>query len=142
MKLTRQKLSSVLHILSNLFHKLKTIFYLYDQLRLFLLLLLADSRRCSGIYNFFFYNLRDQLLPSIYPWLRNRCLAINISALLVSADMSYVPVDWQRPGWNIHISSDISALWTECHISPCLYSSLYLYNPVNVGNETIPFTER
>jgi hypothetical protein len=26
-----------------------------------------------------------------------------------------LPVAWQRPGWNIHISSDISALWAECH---------------------------
>jgi hypothetical protein len=33
--------------------------------------------------------LRDQLMPSIYPWLRNRCLAINNSSLLVSADESY-----------------------------------------------------
>jgi hypothetical protein len=41
-----------------------------------------------------------------------------------------------------HISSDISALWAECHISPCLYSSLYLYNQVKEGSETIPFTER
>jgi hypothetical protein len=32
------------------------------------------------------------LLPSIYPWLRIRCLAINNSSLLVSADMSHVPV--------------------------------------------------
>jgi hypothetical protein len=44
--------------------------------------------------------------------------------------MRYVPVAWQRPGWNIHISSDISALWAERHSSPCLYSSLYLYNQV------------
>jgi hypothetical protein len=65
------------------------------------------------------------LLPSIYPWLRNSCLAINNSSLLVSADISHVPVAWQRPGWNMHICSDISALWVECHISPCLYSSLY-----------------
>jgi hypothetical protein len=42
------------------------------------------------------------------------------------ADMSHVPVAWQRPGCNIHISSDISALWAECHVSHCLYSSLYL----------------
>jgi hypothetical protein len=89
-----------------------------------------------------FYNLRYQLLPSIYPLLRNRCLAINNSSLLVSADMNHVPFAWQRPGWNIHISSDISVLWAECHISPCLYSSLYLYNQVKEGNETIPFTER
>jgi hypothetical protein len=39
--------------------------------------------------------------------------------------MSHVPVAWQRPAWNMHIFSDISALWAECHISPCLYSSLY-----------------
>jgi hypothetical protein len=65
---------------------------------------LADSRRCPGIYNLSFYNLCDQLLPSIYPWLRNRCLAINNSSLLVSSDMSHVPVTWQRSGWNIHIS--------------------------------------
>jgi hypothetical protein len=58
------------------------------------------------------------------------------------SDMSHVPVAWQRPGWNIHISSDISALWAKCHISPCLYSSLYLYNQVKEGNETISFTER
>jgi hypothetical protein len=45
-------------------------------------------RRCPDIYNIFFYKLRDQLLPSIYPWLRNRCLAINNSSLLVSADES------------------------------------------------------
>jgi hypothetical protein len=90
----------------------------------------------------FRYNVRDQLLPSIYRWLRNRCLAINNSSLLVSADMSHLPVVWQRPGWNIHISSDISALWPECHISPCLYSSLYLYNQVRQENETIPFTEK
>jgi hypothetical protein len=82
------------------------------------------------------------LLSLIYPWLLNRCLAINNSSLLVSADMSHVPVSWQRSVWNIHISSDISALWAECHISPCLYSSLYLYNQVKKGNETIPFTER
>jgi hypothetical protein len=56
--------------------------------------------------------------------------------------MSHVPVAWQRPGYNIHISSDISALWAECHISPCLYSSLYLYNQVKDRNKTIPFTER
>jgi hypothetical protein len=80
---------------------------------------------CPGIYL-----SRDQLLP----WLRNRCLAINNSSLLVSADMSHVPVAWQWPGWNIHIFSDVSALWAECHISPCLYSSLYLYNQVKEGN--------
>jgi hypothetical protein len=87
-----------------------------------------------------FYNLRDKLLHSIYPWLRNRCLAINYSSLLVSADMSHVPVARQRPGWNIYISLGLSALWAECHISPCLYS--YLYNHVKEGNETIPLTER
>jgi hypothetical protein len=76
-------------------------------------------------------------MPSIYPWLRNHCLAINNTSLLVSADMSHVPVAWQRPGWNIHISSDISALWAECHIYPCLYSSLYLFSQIKEGNETI-----
>jgi hypothetical protein len=76
-----------------------------------------------------------------YPWLRNRCLAINNSSLLDSADMRHVPVAWQRLGWNIHISSDISALWAECHISPCLYSSIYLYNQVKEGNETVALTE-
>jgi hypothetical protein len=86
---------------------------------------------CPGIYL-----SRDQLLP----WLWNRCLIINNSSLLVSADMSHVPIAWQRPGWNMHIFSDISALWAECHISPCLYSSLY--NQVKERNETIPFTER
>jgi hypothetical protein len=25
------------------------------------------------------------------------------------------PVAWQWPGWNVHISSDISAVWSECH---------------------------
>jgi hypothetical protein len=84
---------------------------------------------CPGIYN-----LRDQLLSSIYPWLRHRCLAINNSSLLVCVDMSHVPVAWQLPGWNIRISSDISTLWPECHISPCLYSSLYLYNQIKEGN--------
>jgi hypothetical protein len=89
----------------------------------------------EAVCSFPFY---DQLLPSIYPWLRNRCLAINNSSLLVSADMSHVPVALQRPGWTIHISSDISALWTECHISPCLYSSLYLYNQVKEGKIVMP----
>jgi hypothetical protein len=28
--------------------------------------------------------------------------------------MSHVPVTWQRPGWNIHIFSDISSIWAEC----------------------------
>jgi hypothetical protein len=66
--------------------------------------------------------------------------------------MNHVPVAWQCPGWNIHayiyiyiyihFSSDISTLWAECHISPCLYSSLYLYNQVKEGKETIQFTER
>jgi hypothetical protein len=41
-----------------------------------------------------------------------------------------------------YIFSDISALWAECHISPCLYSSLYAYKQVKEGNETIPFRER
>jgi hypothetical protein len=50
------------------------------------------SRLCPGIHNISSYNLRDQLLPPIYPWLRNRCLAINNSSLLVSADASHVPV--------------------------------------------------
>jgi hypothetical protein len=50
-----------------------------------------------------FYNLRDQLLPSIYLWLWNCCLAINNSPLLVSADMSHVPVAWQWPGWDIFV---------------------------------------
>jgi hypothetical protein len=53
--------------------------------------------------------------------------------------MSHVSVAWQRPGWNVNIFSGILALWAECHISPCLYSSLYLYNHVKEGNETIPF---
>jgi hypothetical protein len=77
-----------------------------------------------------FYNLRDQLMPSKYPWLRNRCLAINNFSLLLSADMSHVSVAWQRPGWNIHISSDISGLWAECHICrrcPRIHN-LYFYN--------------
>jgi hypothetical protein len=56
-----------------------------------------NNRRCPDIYL-----SRDQLLPSIYPRLRNRCLAINNSSLLVSADISHVPVAWQCPGWNIH----------------------------------------
>jgi hypothetical protein len=43
---------------------------------------------------------------------------------------------------HIYISSDIWTVWAECHIYPCLYSSLYLYNQVKEGNETIPFTER
>jgi hypothetical protein len=42
----------------------------------------------------------------------------------------------------INFSSDILALWAECHISPSMYYSLYLYNQVKEGNETIPFTER
>jgi hypothetical protein len=71
------------------------------------------------------------LLPLIYPCLWNCCLAINNSSLLGSVDMSHVPIAWQWPGWNIHISSDISAFWAECHISPCLYSSLY--NQVKEG---------
>jgi hypothetical protein len=58
-----------------------------------------DTRRCPGMSL-----SRDQLLPSICPWLQNRCLAINNSSLLVSADMSHVPVAWYYPGWNIHIS--------------------------------------
>jgi hypothetical protein len=105
---------------------------------------ILSSKRTKWNCHLFFYNLRDQLLPSIYPWLRNRCLAINNSSLLVPAGMSHVPVAWQYPGWNIHtyihFSSDISALWAECHISLCLYSSLY--NQVKEGNETIAFTER
>jgi hypothetical protein len=56
------------------------------------------------------------------------------------ADMSHVPVAWQRPGSNIRISSDTSALWAEFNISPCLYFSLH--NQVKEGNETIPFMER
>jgi hypothetical protein len=84
------------------------------------------SRRCPGIHN-----LRNQLLPR----LRNRCLVINNSSLLVSANMSHVPVARQGPGWNIHIFSYISALWAECHISPCVYSSLY--SQVREGNETL-----
>jgi hypothetical protein len=47
----------------------------------------------------FLYNLRDQFLLSIYPWLRNRCLPINNSSLLVSAGMSHVPVASQRLSW-------------------------------------------
>jgi hypothetical protein len=35
-----------------------------------------------------------------------------------------------------YISSVISALWAECHISPYLYSSLYLYNQVKDGRVT------
>jgi hypothetical protein len=108
---------------------------------LLILIFILSSKRGKWNCHLSFYNLRDQLLPSIYPWLRNHCLAINNSSL-VSADMSHVPVAWQRPGWNMHISSDILALWAECHISPCSYSSLYLYNQVKEGNETIPFTER
>jgi hypothetical protein len=68
---------------------------------------------------------------------------MNNSSLFVSAGMSHIPVAWQRPGWNIHtnihLSSDISALWAECHTSPCLYSSLH--HQVKDGNETIPFTK-
>jgi hypothetical protein len=45
---------------------------------------------------------------------RNRCLAINNSSLFF-ARMNHVAVAWQRAGWNIHISSDISPLWSECH---------------------------
>jgi hypothetical protein len=61
-------------------------------------------------------------LPSLYTLLQNCCLDINNSSLLVSVDMSHVPVSWQRPGWDIHISSDLSAPWAEWHTSPCLYS--------------------
>jgi hypothetical protein len=66
---------------------------------------LLSSKREKWNCHLSFYNLHDQLLPSIYPWLQNRCLAINNSSLLVSMDMSYVPIALQRPGWNIHISS-------------------------------------
>jgi hypothetical protein len=56
---------------------------------------------------------------------------------------SRTPQHFMEPeGWNINIFSDISALWAECHIYPYLYSSLYLYNQVKEGDETIPFTER
>jgi hypothetical protein len=74
---------------------------------------IVDSRRelsWSCLY-LSFYNLRDQLLLSICPCLWNRCLAINKSSLLVSANMSHVPVAWQWPGWNIHISMNILTLW-------------------------------
>jgi hypothetical protein len=111
-----------------------------------ILILIQWSKRAKWNCHLSFYNLRDQFLPSMYPWLRNSCLATNNSSLFVSADMNHVPVAWQWPGRNIHthmhFSSDISALWAECYISPCLYSSLYLYNQVKEGNETIPFTER
>jgi hypothetical protein len=77
----------------------------------FIYTILADSPR---IYKLSFYNLRDQLLLSIYPWLWNHCLAINSSSLLVSADMSHVPIAWQQPGWNI-IFREIfrPSLWIE-----------------------------
>jgi hypothetical protein len=91
-------------------------------------------RRCPGIYNLSFYNLRDRLLPSIYPWLRNRCLDINNSSLLVSADMSHVPVASQRSGWNIHSSSDISALWAECHISHCIHGKIVMPEHTHTHN--------
>jgi hypothetical protein len=79
-----------------------------------ILIFILSSKRAKWNCHLSFYNLRDQLLPSIYPSLQNRCLA-NLS-LLVSKDMSYVPVAWQWPGWNIHISSGISALLSECHM--------------------------
>jgi hypothetical protein len=68
---------------------------------LLILIFILSSKRAKWNCHLSFYNLRDQLLPSIYPWLWNCCLAINNSSLLVSADMSQVPVAWQRPSWNI-----------------------------------------
>jgi hypothetical protein len=65
---------------------------------------ILSSKRANWNCHLSFYNFLDQLLLSIYPWLRNRCLAINNSSLLVSADMSHVSVAWQCQGWNIHIS--------------------------------------
>jgi hypothetical protein len=112
---------------------------------LLILIFILSSKGAKWNCRLSFYNLRNQLFPSIYPWLRNHCLAINNSSLLVSADMSHVSIAWQCPGSNMHtyinFSSDISALWAECHISPCLYSSLYLYDQVKEENETIPFKE-
>jgi hypothetical protein len=55
---------------------------------LLILIFILSSKRAKWNCHISFYNLRDQLLPSIYPWLRNRCLAINNSSLLVSADES------------------------------------------------------
>jgi hypothetical protein len=102
-------------------------------------------QRCPGITWTLFANSL-QAVCTFYNLRVNCCPAINNSSLLVSADMSPVPVAWQCLGWNIHtyihFSSDISALWAEWHISPYLYSSLYLYNQVKEGNETITFTER
>jgi hypothetical protein len=81
------------------------------RVRLCLYIVLADSLALPGyivnsleaVCSFSFtYNLRGELLPLIYPWLRNRCLAIKNSPLLVSADMSHVPVARQGPGRNIH----------------------------------------
>jgi hypothetical protein len=87
-------------------------------LLILILIFILSSERAKWNCHLSFHNLRDQLLPSIYPWLRNRCLVINNSSLLVTADMSHVPAAWQCP--------DISALCAEWNISPCLYSSLYL----------------
>jgi hypothetical protein len=57
-------------------------------LLILILIYTLSSKRAKWNCHLSFHNLRDQLLPSIYPWLQNRCLAINNSSLLVSAGES------------------------------------------------------
>jgi hypothetical protein len=57
-------------------------------LLILILIFILSSKREKWNCHLAFYNLCDQLLPSIYLWLRNHCLTINNSSLLVSADMS------------------------------------------------------
>jgi hypothetical protein len=66
---------------------------------------------------FHFYNLRDQLLPSMYPWLRNRCLAINTSSLLVSADLVTNPEPTSYlSSYQITCDNIFSSLGQMCYI--------------------------
>jgi hypothetical protein len=53
---------------------------------------ILSSKRAKWNCHLSFYNLRDQLLLSIYPWLQNHCLAINNSLLLVSKDWVMFPL--------------------------------------------------
>jgi hypothetical protein len=57
-------------------------------LLILILIFIQSSKEGKWNCHLSFYNLRDQFFPSIYPWLQNRCLAINNSSLLVSKDIS------------------------------------------------------
>jgi hypothetical protein len=115
--------------------------------RINLILILADSPALpryivdslEAVCSFPFITSAINCCRHIYPWLRNRCLAINNSSLLVSADESCTRCLATVRLEHTYFLRYFGPLGRLRHFSLLF---LILIQSVKEGHETIPFTER